>query len=257
MSLRYTCVVGWLVVGLAGASIAAGQGTPEDPVKGLGVTPLPVGSSTTYYFVHKGAGKKMGYSELSLTAVERAGRTAYDYRHLTDLKFGRERTTTLVEATLSDRFVPQQIRVTQTKIPQEGAKTTTKSTAIIEEQEIVLTKATDGRVETQRVPRPQKPFVYGLALLVEHIDFEKKGEFQLAELNPEDGTAFEYTLSLNVVEGRPRMVRATWGVEGGAFFFLLNDEGRLNGWGQIPPQLAVSRTTQEEVEELKKKLKLD
>ena len=257
MSLRYTCVVGWLVVCLGGASIAAGQGTPEDPLKGLEVKPLPVGSSTTYFFVHKGAGKQMGYSELSLVAVERAGRTAYDYRHLTDVKFGRERTTTLVEAALTDRFVPEQVRVTKTKIPQEGAKTTTNSTAIVEEQEIVLTKATDGRVETQRVPRPQTPFVYGLALLVEHIDFEKNEEFQLAELNPEDGSAFEYTLSLSAVEGQPPMVRATWGIEGGAFFFFLSDDGQLNGWGQVPPQLEVKRATKEQVEELKKKLKLD
>jgi hypothetical protein len=250
-------VVGWLVVCLAGASIVAGQGTPEDPLKGLEVKPLAVGTSTTYYFVHKGAGRQMGYSELSLAAVERAGRTAYDYRHLTVLKFGRERTTTLVEAALTDRFVPQQIRVTQDKVPHEGAQTSTKSTAIIEEQEIVLTKATDGRVETQRVPRPEKPFVYGLALLVEHIDFEKNEEFQLAELNPEDGTAFEYTLALSVVEGRQPMVRATWGIEGGAFFFFLNDEGSLDGWAQIPPQLEVRRATKEQVEELKKKLKLD
>ncbi len=244
----------WVLL-LASATGFAQESRPA--VEMIPLKPLPVGSARFYFFEHTLTGRPVGYSEMSLILQKEKGKREYRYRHTVDIKYAGRRTTTAMEARLTPGFIPREVKFSQTVAERQGDKSTTEHVAVIEADGIVLTKTENGKTETRRVPLPPVEFVYGLAMLIERIDYEKTQNFSVAELDPKNGTAFVFTFSSEVGSDNVRTVTGTWGVKGRSWYFTLDAEGDLNGWGQFPPEVTAKRTHLQRVEELRESLGLD
>ena len=260
MNVRHERLVVCLVMCLAGAANGADQEsvqlTPADTVL-KALKPLSTGFSETYFFEHSATGRKVGCSELSLTVREHEGKQVYEYRHLIENKFKANRSTTVVTARLTPQFHPLEIQIERRTAPASGVATITRELAVIEGREIVLTTASDRGTDSRRVPLPKQAFAYGMALLMERIDFDKFKVFMMPELDPKTGKPFTYKISSELEPDGKRKIRATWGAPDKAYHFDLDKEGRLEGWGQVPPAVEAKRITADQFVQLKKSLGLD
>lgn len=243
----WVLLMGW-ATGFAQESRPAALKVPLKPVR--------PGSVRFYFFEHTLAGQPVGYSEMSLGTRKEKGKPQYRYRHLMDLIHRGRRITTSTDAKLTPGFRPLTILLTQKIVEPNGDESSTERVTTIEADGIVLTKTENGKTETRRVPLPPVEFVYGLAMLLERVDYEKIEGFSLAELNAEDGTAFMYTFSSEVDSDNVRTITATWGVKGRNWHFTLDAEGGLSGWGKFPPEVGTKRTSIGHVKELAESLGL-
>ena len=256
MRPRHTSPGVWVWVLLVGSATGVAQESRPAAVP-IPLKPLPPRTARFYFFEHTLVGRPVGYSEMSLLTESEKGKQEYRYRHLMDITHAGRRTTTRMDAMLTLGFIPRKISHTQRVVEPNGDESNTEHIAIIEADGIALTKTENGQTETRRVPLPSVRFVYGLAMLIERIDYEKIDDFRLAELNPQDGTAFIFTFSSEVDSDKIRTVTATWGVKGQAWHFTLDAEGTLSGWGKFPPEVMTKRTGRERVKELRETLGLN
>ncbi len=265
MRPRDAIIVAGLAVGLSGVRATAAQDTrPTTAPAGLPANAFPIplkpyapGSAQFSFFVHRTAGKDIGYSEMSVIALGEGEQRENRYRQSTDILFAGERTTTHIDALLTPGFIPKKVSVLQIKVSRRGVRTETENRAVVEESEIVLTKIENGQSQTTRVPRPSVPFVYGLALVVGRINWEDFNDFTLPELDPMTGKAFTYRFTSEVGADQTRTIRASWGPPDRAYYFTLGPDNELTGWGQIPPAVTAKRSDMKTVKELKADLGLN
>lgn len=257
--MRAGLFVALAVLGLCFCPVppAVGQTFGEGPTN-VTFKPLEAGSVKTYYFEQSAVGREVGYAVLTLAATEHEGKKHYDYTQETYMSFRGRRSSNTIQATLSPQFVPSSVQVLRAETDKKGRLTETRHSATVEGDEIVLTSSgPNGKSTTRRVPRPSQRFVYGIAMVLEHIDYSDQTDFMLFELDPKQGTAFGYSLHVDQTAEGGREVRASWGVEGRSFYFLLGPEGELQGWGQTPKAVEVRRITENQADALRQRLKLE
>jgi hypothetical protein len=219
--------------------------------------PLAPGTKHAAYFALKrGPDEAVGYAFATLDAAGSKEKPVYAYATETGVTFPTGAwMLVVVTAKLRPDFEPTEVEVKRTIVREDGQPQHDVQRATVGPDKIALfAEAGEQRTEKE-VPRPDRPFIYGIETLVQRVDFEKHQHFVVREFDAYSGGARSLDFKRAVwSDGTPTVVTRTSGGQG-SYQFWYDDGGKLHRWGEPSLPVFFVRATKERAEQLQAKFK--
>ena len=219
------------------------------------LTPLAAGARYESYFeVKSGPEDTVGYVIGALEAIRDKGQPVYQYTVEFVTSFaGKAQLIAIVNAKLKPNFEPIEIEMKRTTVRPDLGRRTVVRRAVIAAGKVALTAEAEGEHQTNEVPQPERPFIYGVEMLAQRLDFRKHDNFILREFDLSTGGAGPLTFATaEWGDGTPTVLtRNAGGVQ--SYQFWYDGEGKLMRWGEPSLPVIFVRTTKKRAMELKAK----
>lgn len=181
-----------------------------DVVKGL--KPLEPGESRAYYYeIMHGPEETIGYAAVEITATGSGTDLVYDYTNVGTILFptGDKLVSDLI-ARLRPNFEPIEVDIWTARISPDGALSAKVNRAVVEKNKTALTTSSGEQSVTRDAPRPKKPFIYAIEILVAQIEPIAGRRFVLREFDSVNGGARDLLFNVDVWEdGTATMITTT------------------------------------------------
>lgn len=209
-------------------------------------------ATETVHFETMMSGQPIGFATASLSPS--AGGKGWDYRVEMTMKLPNgPRYINEVKAQLSRLFEPSSIELRREVIDPAKAKEVAIDRTNIGDKEIELTqKAGDAEPTSNKVPRPEGPFVFAMEYFIQRVDFARHPKFEIRELNPQDGSIIVQFFSTTQRPDKSRVVTSKTKEGNPSYTFEFDPSGSLKSWNQQPVPLTFTRCSADRVAEIKK-----
>ena len=212
----------------------------------------PGGRDTSYFAIHHGPDKIVGYVVAWIEASREKTNSFYQYATETMLTTpGNVRIHMLVSGKLRPNFEPIELEIKKkVKKPrqemQEGIQR-----AKIEAGKVTLGAEGGAQKVSREARRPKAPFVYGIETLAQRLDLRRFDKFALREFNMTNGAAGRLRFTVEPAEGGESslVVREPYGEV--IYQFWYDSNGEMLRWGEPSHPILFIKTTKEQVAELR------
>lgn len=218
-----------------------------------GLKPLPLGTKQESYFeLRLGPGELVGYVIASLEALGTKENPVY--RYTTEMRNtfpnGAEMFAT-VNAKLRPNFEPIEIVVDRKLTEAGGEVKVMAQRAEIGSKEVKLSSVANGEKSTKILPLPQRPFIYGIEMLVQRLDFHERGQLILGEFDLSTGRAARLTFSSETAPDGTTSVVTRYANDAAGYEFWFDESDKLSRWGMPTYPILFLTSTKEAVEKVK------
>lgn len=215
--------------------------------------PLAPGARHVSYFaIHHGPDKIVGYVEASIEASR--GKTNRFYKYATETMVttpGNIRVHMLVNGKLQPNFEPIELEINKKVYKPDQEMQEGIQRAKIEAGKVMLEAESGAQQVSREARRPKAPFVYGIETLAERLNLRRFDKFALREFNMTNGAAGRLRFTVEPAEGggTSLVVREPYGEV--VYQFWYDSNGELLRWGEPSHPVLFVKTTKEQVAELR------
>ncbi len=248
-------------VGLCLAAPARGSGDDAALVEAgrqvlKSLAPLPAGSEIVLYFeLRMGPTEAIGYSVVTLGASVEGGETIYKYTSDTGIHSPTGASIfAAVSTTLRPDFEPTRMDMRRATVDPGGKKQSVVERAVFGPNKVTLS-GDDGNEKVSRdVPLPERPFIFGIEMMVQRLDLDRLDSFVLGEFSLHGGGAGRLTFDMQTGPNNTRTIVTRYADGNASYQFWFDRSGHLVRWGEPSMPFLFVRSTKEKVEELRNKI---
>ena len=220
------------------------------------LAPLPAGSEIALYFDLKmGPTETIGYSIVTLRAAVEGGETIYNYRSETGIRSPTSANIfAIVDAKLRPNFEPIRMDMRRASVDPNGKRQSVVERAVFGAANVRLSDD-DGTDKASRdVPFPERPFVFGIEMIVHRLDLDRLGPFVLGEFSLQGGGAGRLTFDVQTGPNNARTIVTRYADGTASYQFWFDRSGHLVRWGLPSMPFLFVRSTKEKVGKLRSEI---